>query len=182
MARRSNVTDAEFSAMQVVYDTLVALEDDARSRILRYIVARLKIADPVAGGPGADKSTPSGEEEQETAIEKEQAKAPKYNSLAELADDTEPQTNADKALVAGYWLQVCQGAESFDGLSLNRELKNLGLGIANITMALDSLRNQNPSLALQLKKSGTSQQARKTYKLTVAGIKALENMINGRPA
>jgi hypothetical protein len=58
-------------------------------------------------------------------------------------------------------------------------LKNLGQGLANITNAIDGLRNQKPALVLQLKKSGKSQQARKTYKLTVAGIKAVEVMIDG---
>lgn len=99
--------------------------------------------------------------------------------MAELDDAAAPKSNADTALIAGYWLQVCQGAETFDGFSANRELKHLGKGIANITHALESLKNQKPSLALQLRKSGKSQQARKTFKLTVAGIKAVEAMING---
>ena len=55
-------------------------------------------------------------------------------------------------------------------------LKNLGHGIPNVTKALDSLKGQSPALALQLKKAGTSQQARKTYKITVAGIKQIEAM------
>lgn len=112
-------------------------------------------------------------------IEEEPTVAPKYAALAEIYDAARPTSNADKALVAGYWLQVCQGAESFDGFSANRELKHLGQGLANVTNAIDSLKGQKPALALQLKKSGKSQQARKVYKITVAGIKAVEAMING---
>ena len=107
------------------------------------------------------------------------AGASKYGSLAELHDSAQPKSNADKALVAGYWLQVCQGSESFDGFSANKDLKNLGHGIGNITIAINSLRRQKPALVLQLKKSGTSKQARKTYKVTVAGIMAVKAMING---
>jgi hypothetical protein len=81
--------------------------------------------------------------------------------------------------VGGYWLQVCQNSESFDGFSVNKELKDVGQGLGNITNAIDGLRSQKPALALQLKKSGKSQQARKTYKVTVPGIKAVEAMING---
>jgi hypothetical protein len=36
-----------------------------------------------------------------------------------------------------------------------------------------------PRLVLQLKKSGKSQQARKRYKLTTAGITEVERMIKG---
>jgi len=102
-----------------------------------------------------------------------------YSSFAELFDAALPKSNADRALVAGYWLQVCQGAESFGGQAVNTELKHLGEAIANITNALESLKTQKPALALQLKKSGKSQQARKSYKITVAGVRAVEAMING---
>jgi hypothetical protein len=180
MTEQGGAKDAEFNAMQMVFQALEALDDDARSRVLKYIVSRLQVADVSSGRPKVDLSTNSGEEE--TATEEQQGEAPKYNSLAELDDAAQPTTNADKALVAGYWLQVCQGAENFGAFSANKELKNLGRGVANITVAIDALRNQKPSLALQLKKSGKSQQARKTYKLTVAGIKALENMIKVRSA
>jgi hypothetical protein len=76
-------------------------------------------------------------------------------------------------------LQVCQGAESFDAFSAHKELKNLGQGVGNITIAIDSLKSQKPALALQLKKSGKTQQSRKTYKITVAGINSVASMING---
>jgi hypothetical protein len=89
---------------------------------------------------------------QEASLAEEQAEAPKYGSFAELFDAAKPKSNGDKALVAGYWLQVCQGAENFDGQSANKELKHLGEGLANITNAVESLKTQKPALALQLKK------------------------------
>lgn len=67
--------------------------------------------------------------------------------------------------------------EAFDSQSAHKELKHLGQQLPNITNALESLKNQKPALVLQLRKSGTSQQARKTYKLTVAGMRAVEKMI-----
>lgn len=170
--------DAEFSAMQTLYKVLEPLDDDARSRVVNYIAARLEIALQGAGRPSSSGlGTTSGAEE--IAIEQERVGAPKYSTFAELYDATQPEGNADKALVAGYWLQVCQSAESFDGFSANKELKHLGRGVPNITNAIDSLKGQKPALALQLRKSGKSQQARKAYKITVAGIKAVEAMIDG---
>jgi hypothetical protein len=57
---------------------------------------------------------------------------------------------------------------------LNRELKNLGHEVGNITRALQGNIDEKPALVLQLRKSGGTKQARKIYKLSVAGIKAVE--------
>ena len=178
MDDRNTAPDVEFAAIQVVYKALESLDADARRRVIEYITARLEIATPTPFTP-----RPAGiandDEVDEVVLKAEEAGAPKYGSFAELYDAAQPKSNADKALVAGYWLQVCQGSESFDGFSANKELKNLGHGINNITNAIDSLKGQKPALVLQLRKSGKSQQARKTYKVTVTGIKAVEAMING---
>jgi len=102
-----------------------------------------------------------------------------FSSFAELYDAAQPKSQSDKALVAGYWLQQSLGGDNFDSFSINKELKNLGEGVPNITSALDTLKGQKPALVLQLKKSGKSRQARKTYKVTVAGLKNVENMLGG---
>jgi hypothetical protein len=49
----------------------------------------------------------------------------------------------------------------------------------NITAALDDLKEVQPQLVLQLKKSGKSRQARKTYKISVAGVQRDKEMIGG---
>jgi hypothetical protein len=170
-------TDAEFSAMQTLYSALEPLDNDARIRVVDYIAARLKIAVKSPERPsGAGVIASNGGDG--AAIEEEERTAPKYKDFADLYAAARPKNQADKALVAGYWLQVCQGAENFDGFSANRELRHLGERVGNITNAVDNLKDQKPELALQLKKSGKSQQARKVYKLTVAGIKAVEAMID----
>jgi DNA-binding PadR family transcriptional regulator len=46
-------------------------------------------------------------------------------------------------------------------------------------VALGTLIKQKPSFVLQLRKSGNTKQARKSYKLTEAGIRAVRNMISG---
>lgn len=170
--------DEEFAAMQAVYKALEPLDDDARSRVIEYIISRLDIAAPTALRSRAA-GLAGDDEVDEAVLEAGEAGARKYGSLAELYDTAQPTTNANKALVAGYWLQVCRGAESFDGFSANKDLKNLGHGLSNITNSITSLREQKPTLVIQTKKSGKSQQARKTYKVTVAGIVAVEAMIDG---
>jgi hypothetical protein len=102
----------------------------------------------------------------------------RFSALGELFDAARPQTNGQRALVAGYWLQVCGGANDLSSQAINTELKHLGYGILNITEALEDLKATKPAHAIQLRKSGTSRQARKTYKITEAGIRAVETMIS----
>jgi hypothetical protein len=175
MTNQQTAADAEFSAMQTLYNALEPLDDDARTRVINYIVARLEITQSNYRQEAATESS----DNEEPVVRQEATTKTDYASVAELYDATQPKSNGDKALIAAYWLQVCQGAESFDSQSANKELKHLGQGLANITAAIDTLKNQKPALALQLKKSGKSQQARKVYKVTVAGIKAVEAMSHG---
>lgn len=172
--------DKEFAAMQAVYTALFKLtEEGAQQRVLDYVANRLNLSlQSKAKGPNFPTAGADDEDGREEASAP-QATATTFGTFAELSDAAQPKTQAEKALVGGYWLQVCQGGESFDGFAINRELKNLGEGIANITSALEALKVQKPALALQLKKAGKSRQARKTFKVTVAGIKAVEAMIRG---
>ena len=80
--------------------------------------------------------------------------------------------------MGGYWFQVCGGLEEFAAQLVNDALKETGAKVANVTVAFDRLRAANPSLVLHVRKSGKAQQARKQYKLTVAGIGAVEEMIS----
>jgi hypothetical protein len=170
--------DAEFAAMQTVYAALRGLDEDARDRVLTYVTHRLGIS--TSARRQADGNGDAGEEIEDTqGLKREEAQAPKYTAFGELFSAANPKTQPDKALVAAYWLQVCQGVEAFDSFSANRELKQLGEGLDNITGALTALKDQRPSLVIQLKKSGQTRQARKTYKVTVPGIQAVEKMLNG---
>lgn len=102
-----------------------------------------------------------------------------YGTFAELFDAAGPTMEKDKALVAAYWMQVCENAPSFPAQPLNDLLKDLGHRIGNITEALTALKNERPALILQLKKSGSSRQARKIYKLTQEGARRVAAMTNG---
>jgi hypothetical protein len=99
--------------------------------------------------------------------------------LASLCDLARPDTDAERALVAGYWLQCTQGQTEFTAQAVNDELKNLGHGVSNITNAFSSLKDQKPALVIQVRKDGTSQQARKKYRVTAEGKKAVDLMVRG---
>ena len=177
MEKQETGFDDELTAIQTVLQTLNPLEPDSRQRVVEYVTARLEISTMRAGLPDLG---PGKVEDNENAPEGGK-KTPQvgFETFAELFDAAQPHDNGQKALVAGYWVQECDGADTFSGFSINKALKDLGYGISNITNAIDSLKRQNPALVVQLKKSGKSRQARKAYKITKAGIKAVETMISG---
>jgi hypothetical protein len=54
--------------------------------------------------------------------------------------------------------------------------------VANVTRACSVLIQQRPALMLQVKKSGSTKQARKQYRLTAAGLQRAREMLGGHDA
>jgi hypothetical protein len=177
LSTAKNPAEQEFEATRAVYNALEPLDDDARERVVEHVAGMLEIRAAVK--PAETKSNAENGDGAEEAVLQPPADVPAFKTFAELFDAADPQTAADKALVAGYWLQVCQGADNFDGQGANKELNHLGRKLGNVTNALSALNALRPSLAIQLAKSGSSRQARKTYKITVAGVEAVKAMLNG---
>ena len=179
----SETAAKEFSAIRVVHDALEPLEEEARARVLTYITSLLRIEVKLASGrnstPGSNSDASVDEEDAIVAAEEAAKGAPTYSTFAELYAAASPTSNGEKALIVGYWLQVCQNAENFTAAMANKELTHLGHKVANITDAIDQMKNQKPMLILQLKKSGSSRQARKLYKVSHEGVKRVEGMISG---
>jgi hypothetical protein len=90
--------------------------------------------------------------------------------LADLYVAAHPATDADKVLVVAYWHQVSTGKENLDAQTIHRDLKNLGHGVSNVTRACSALIGEKPQLMIQVKKAGSTRQARKQYRLTAAGL------------
>jgi hypothetical protein len=165
----------EIKAMGAVSAALENLENEGRARVLSWAMSHYGVASSpakpmwaVVGKTGSEAGTVS-------------AAIRGHETFADLFNAAHPTTEKDKALVAAYWVQVCEGMGSFQSQSLNDLLKDLGHGIGNITEALNQLKDDRPALVLQLKKSGSSRQARKTYKLTLEGSKRVDAMTRSEP-
>lgn len=172
--------DPEIDAMSAVATALTDLEEDARARVLRWAADRYGVV-MASTARRADEGRavhtevgPSEVTDEEIAEE-----APTYHHFAELFGAASPKTNEDKALVAAYWVQVHEAHESWASRLLNTELKNLGHSIPNITDALSSNMRKKPQRVIQLKKSGNSRQANKTYKVTHEGLVYVQGMLRG---
>lgn len=167
--------DPEIEAMSAVAMALAGLEDDQRGRVLRWAAERY---DVVLGSSRRPTSGGGGDEPHDDVTEDEiAAEAPDYEHFAELFAAAQPKSNEDKALVAAYWLQAIQGQDKWQSTSLQKELKNMGHAIPNITDALTSNIHKKPQRVIQLQKSGSAKQARKTYKVTHEGLVYVQGMI-----
>jgi len=164
----------EIKAMSAVAEALGRLDQDAVGRVLRWSLERfgvtanlpkaVSVGTQMAQGSPPATVTESGGERQ-------------FNTLADLYHAISPDSNADRALVAGYWFQYCQGEDGFNAQAVNQELKHLGHYLPHITDAFESLQGQRPSLVVQVRKTGNTRQARKIHKLTDAGKRAVEAML-----
>ena len=157
---------AELDAMRTVAEALTGLEPDGVARVLRWASEKFGVS--MRPSQAGRSSLPADN------LGGDQPNAPTFSDLAELYTTASPKTDADKALVVGYWHQYGIGAADFDTQSVNTELKNLGYGIGNITRAFDALKDSRPALAVQTRKDGTTKQARKRFKLTNEGKKRVE--------
>ncbi|MFK3836623.1 hypothetical protein [Microbacterium sp. NPDC087868] len=170
--------DLEIEAMGTVSKALAGIDEDARGRVIRWVAERYGISVSTAKSRGAvNDQVDQDDEDGEDDAEIETGGGGGYSHFAELYDASGASTHGDGMLVAAYWVQILRGQESFGSLELNKLLKDLGHGVTGTAKVMTNLIGKKPALILQLKKSGKSKQARKTYKLTDAGRKAVEQMI-----
>jgi hypothetical protein len=163
---------AALEAMKAIATALKNLDDDAVARIVRWQIDQYAV--DVSGVGRIRRSGP-----QESSESVHEVAATVFETAAELMAAANPRTDTEKVLVTGYWFQVIQNQSDLESQAINTELKHQGHGIKNVTTAFSGLINQKPQLVIQLRKAGTSKQARKKYKLTNEGIKKVQRMIAG---
>ncbi|MBL8964280.1 MAG: hypothetical protein KF787_03100 [Phycisphaeraceae bacterium] len=160
--------DKEIKAMSAIATALSAFEEPEApivKRILKWAASRYGLAD-------IERS--DGSWEGRASASRSRTEGPKFETAADLFDAVAPSMEYEKAITIGYWFQVAQGQPDFNGQEVNSTLKNIGHGIGNITDAFNSAIGRKPSLVIQTQKTGASKQARKQYKLTVAGVRWVE--------
>ncbi len=173
--------DPEIEAMSAIATALMDLEDDVRGRIVRWAAERYGVNLPIGvrgGAVGGVAGNPSRAADDVTDAEIAEG-APVYEHMAELFAKAQPKTDADKALVAAYWVQAIEGQPKWQAAELQKRLKDMGHALGNITDALTSNMNKKPQRIIQLQKAGSARQARKTYKVTHEGLVYVQGMLGG---
>jgi hypothetical protein len=167
---KTKAVHGEVEAMGIVEKALEPLGPDERGRVMRWASERFGVS-TVQRPPG----TPTrGAAQRGTSRTSENAP----QEIGEFYAQAGPKTEAERALVVGYWVQQANDDGTFEAQAVNAQLKNLGHGVSNITRALDELKRQKPQLVIQIQKSGKSRQARKRYKVTSAGKAEVQRMLS----
>src|SRR6267142_1101191 len=119
---------------------------------------------------------------QETLEQGAAGKEPDEKATAEfnsLIEKWTPSTQADWALLGAYYFQRILGHQNITGFQVNKELKQYGYAATNITDCFTANMEAEPARILQTKKMGKSKQGKKQYLVTTAGIKYVEERLNG---
>jgi hypothetical protein len=154
--------DRELAALRTIQRALSGLDEGAARRITQWLSDRYGtgLVDSVRGS---------------NARQSGQAAPPQ--DIADLYHSASPSTEYEKALVGAYWFHRVRGQTDVDAQQVNAELKQLGFGIRNITVAFGDLMRRRPQLAIQTGKGGPTKQARKRYRLTGDGLRVVEAML-----
>lgn len=177
------MADAEIDAMGAVAAALTDLDDQARGRVIRWAAERYAIVLAPARRAGRaeeakdpldDPASHDSEEELDADGGAGGRTPKKFEHFAELYDAVSPTSDPERVLVASYWAQIVNGKTGFGSQQLNKDLKDLGHAVGTINKAMAANMRKKPALILQVARGGSSQQARKTYKLSDAGRKWVE--------
>lgn len=161
---------SDVAVLLQVHQAFESIKDDAAyERVLQFLANKRGLRVVRAGGSvGArgDEVLPERDEEEAESTD-----------FPSLFNDARPQTDADKALVAGYYLQAINGQQDFDSASLHDMLRDLGHFMSNISRAMSALMATTPNLVMQTGRVGKGHHVRKRYRLTLAGIKRVTTML-----
>lgn len=170
----SDALSAELKVMVQVEAALKGLAEDEQSRVVQWAISRF------CGGiaPAGSNTEKRNGDDQRTHSADSIPTTESSDDFPTFYDAASPKTDPEKALVCAYWLQYREGASDVEAQRVNTSLKHLGHGVSNITRAFEGLKSQKPALVVQTRKEGTSQQARKKFKVTAEGKKTVERMLS----
>jgi hypothetical protein len=161
--------DPELAAMQKIADLLTDLDTEARQRVISWAADKFSLSLPrnqSFASPIIDLA------DKEPAGQKGA-----FKDFAEFFHALDPKDYGERALAAAFWLSLENDGEAFGAQAANNLLKNTGYQVANITDSLSQNIREKPALVIQIKKSGSSRQARKLYKITDAGRRKIKSLI-----
>lgn len=162
--------------MGAVLEAMEPLDVAARLRVVEWILARFGLASSPRGTATATASEAAA---CSPAVDRATSRLSDFGSVADaFSASGPPKTETRKALVVAAYLQSVGGRADVTGFDVNSELKHLGHAVGNITLAMTGLMNARPQLVVQVRKTGSTKQARKSYRVTVEGLREVERMLS----
>lgn len=166
--------DKEILAISQVNAALKDLSEEERYRVIQWVAnkyvqntAPLKLAGPTVPGSSAP-VIEAATDDQDEQTEKEPLT---HGTFAELLAAVGAAADADLLVVAGYWLQVVNGADQWTTREANNVLKPTGYGINYMSNLFPKVLNEKPKRLLQVAKNkSVTGQGHRQLKLTDIGI------------
>lgn len=168
------IDDPEIKALNDCYAALKGIEPDAVERTLAWLTKKFAVKHTSSVAAAPDKPIVPAED---TAAAGDSGLAGnggdilafptpgEFLAALNLTDDNE------RALAVAAYLQKKEPDGELSGFVINKELRHAGHGMKNITRAIQVWVDSRPQLMIQLRKSGTTRQAKKNYKVTGEGFK-----------
>ncbi len=174
--------DKEIQAMSSCFDVLKDLDAESQERVINWLLSKFELKAPNKIHQSTNQGTADTQNEQTGDGQKQPnvtgTELSSFESIADLFSKMPTKTESEKVLVVATFLQVNQNQQDLGGRQINSELKHLGHGVKNITLAVQGLINRKPQLMIQTRKSGNTQQAKKKYKVTSAGVNKIKEALN----
>jgi hypothetical protein len=163
--------EPELRAMITVYEALQGLDNDAKVRVIGWVLSKfqLKTSEGFLPVDGQDSGGPLGAKKKGLVD---------FGSVADIFAVANPKNTADKAIVVAAYLQISKGGADISGREINKELTQMGHGIQNITRAVEPLIRKKPQLLIQTRKEGKTKQAQKKYRVTNEGFAFVKSLVN----
>lgn len=98
-----------------------------------------------------------------------------YYNFVDLLNDVAPKTGAQKAVVAGYWLEKKNGQQSWKASEVNKLLKSVDVKVSSISIVLSNAVKSSKAMITELERLGDSERSRKTFRLNDTGIAYVED-------
>ena len=158
----------ELSAMQQIANIVADLTPAERRRVGAWLVEFAKEDVPLATKEPA--ATISDSDPALTEPDTDVAQDKAYTTFAELYEAVAPRKGAQKAAVAGYWLETTNGQESWKASEVNKLLKSIDVKVSSMSIVLTNAVKATNALVIELERLGDTERSRKTFRLSEHGL------------
>lgn len=167
----------ELVAMQAIADAVNDLTPSQKTRIANWLMEYVKEEVAPEQQPVETETMEDASPLAAAAPAESYAPEPELPaSFVSLFDAVMPKTGAQKAAVAGYWLEE-QGQDWWKASEANSLLKSIDVHLSSISIVLTNAVKVSQPLIEELERLGTGQRARKTFRLSSAGRTYVERCL-----
>ena len=171
----------ELDAMQQIADIIRDLTPSERRRVAAWLMEYAPQGDtPSAAEDALEESEPETApvtlaDESKSPEESDQKE---FATFAELYTCVAPRKGAQKAAVAGYWLQTRQGRQSWKASEVNKLLKSIDVKVSSMSIVLTNAVKTRDALIIELARLGDGERSRKTFCLSEQGTAYVEGSLS----